>query len=150
MMSLMLGNRYFLDRDYARAVPLLEAARAETPEAARVLKRLVIAYVQLEELELALDRLELVLSRSPRAVIDTDPDEEDCPCPALCAAFERRLGSGPATYSVVLGLGILELYCDLQRARRHLRQAHDLRPAEARLTRVLALAEREMPSCRSH
>jgi tetratricopeptide (TPR) repeat protein len=148
-MSLMLGNRYFLDRDYARAVPLLEAALAETPDAPRVLKRLVISYVQLEDFELALERLERVLTTSPRTVIDTDPDEEDCPCPALCAALERRLSPGPASYPILLGLGILELYCDLQRARRHLLQAYDLRPVETRLGRVLALAERENPSCRT-
>lgn len=146
-MSLMLGNRYFLDRDYARAIPLLEAAVGEDPGCLGAWKKLIIAHQQVGDLERALGCFEEIVSRDPRSIIDTDPDEEDCPCPELCTALEKRLPWSPDPCSVLLSLAMLEAYCDLSKSLRYFRRAIALRPAEERLARICRALEKEKPSC---
>lgn len=146
-MTLMLGNRYFLDRDYARAIPLLEAAVADDPGNFGARKKLVISYLQVGELDRSLGSFEEILRQDPRIIIDTDPEEEDCPCPALCAALEKRLPWSSDPFPALVGLAVLEAYCDLPKALRYLRRAIALRPAEERLARIQRALEKEKPSC---
>ena len=148
-MTLMLGNRYFLDRDYERAVPLLEAAVDDDPECLSARKKLVIAHVQMGNVDTALVHFEFVLRRAPRLIIDTNAEVEDCPCPSLCAVMESRLADAQDPFPVLVSLGVLETYCDLVKARQRLDRARSLRPRDERLGRLLAVLEKEEPACRT-
>lgn len=146
-MSLMLANRYFLDRDYAHALPLLEAALAEAPHASPARKKLIVTHIVLGNLPEALALFARAVEEDPRSIIDTRAEDEDCPCPDLCRALEKRLPYAPDPYPVLLSLGMLELYCSLDRARDYLAQAGRLRAEESRIPGILNRLQQEVPRC---
>ncbi len=146
-MSLMLANRYFLDRDYLHALPLLEAALSEAPHSSSIRKKLIVTDIVLSRLSEALDLLEQAVEEDPRSIIDTRADDEECPCPDLSRALEKRLPYATDPYPVLLSLGMLELYCSLDRSRTYLAQAARLRAEEPRLPRILLRLQQEVPRC---
>ncbi|MBK8230848.1 MAG: hypothetical protein IT349_07230 [Candidatus Eisenbacteria bacterium] len=148
-MSLMLANRYFLDRDYLHALPLLEAALADASNVSPIRKKLIVTNIVLGRLSEALDLLEQAVHEDPRSIIDTQAEDEDCPCPDLCRALEKRLPYATDPYPVLLSLGMLELYCSLERARTYLAQAGRVRADEPRIPRILSRLQQEVPRCSS-
>ncbi len=148
-MSEMLGNRYFIAREFEKAVPILETALLANPALSRVRKKLIISYTQVDRIDDALDLFLKTLEDDPRSIIDTDLEAEDCPCPHLCSSIERRLPYLKDPSSALITLGILELFCDIDASRSYISEVTQLAPDDSRSAMALTLLKKEKPACRN-
>jgi tetratricopeptide (TPR) repeat protein len=138
-MSEMLANQYFMARKYDDAVPLFERLVSKNPQNLRVKKKLVICYTQTGQIERAVALVLELLRRSPRVILDTDIDSEDCPCPELTERMERRLQGTQPTVTDLNQLGILYLYCDLEASLQYFQGSLGKEPNQPQVREILAI-----------
>ena len=122
-MSVMLGNRYFIARQYEKAISLLEEAlpNSNTPE--KIKKKLVICYVQVGKIERALMHFHDLIRIDPKIIIDTDPYHDDCPCYEIIPSWEKKLKNEIHVQEYYESLGMLYLYCNKDRSTQYFEKA---------------------------
>lgn len=119
----MLGNRYFIAHQFSRAIPELENALSLQEENVGIRKKLIICYIQVGRIEKALKYFYDLLKKDPFIIINTDPYQDDCPCPGLVDDWEKKLSNQNAyNPNKFLILGMLSLYCDEHRSIEYFRQ----------------------------
>lgn len=139
-MSEMLGNRYFLARKFDRAIPELEKAARNTVESQKIKKKLIICYVQIGQIERALQLFWELLQIDPFIIIDTDPYYDDCPCPSLVEQWEKIITYKDDDIRMeYVALGILYLYCDIQQSISYFDRAARTLENNPELKRILSL-----------
>lgn len=136
-MSEMIGNYFFLNHSYERAIPLLEAVLSEHPEHLRARKKLVIAYTECGRLRDAYRLFAQLIDEDPTVITCTDPEAEDCPCPKLVDAIldGERSFDDPANRTLVLGM--YSAYCSVNESVFHFRDYLRLFPRDDRAKRIL-------------
>jgi tetratricopeptide (TPR) repeat protein len=134
----MLGNQLFLVRNYSRATEIFEKALWEDPRNKYVRRKLIICYTQIGELDKALKNLLWFLKKDIRFIIDIDPVAEDCPCSGLVYEMEAKLTENRESSDFHVILGILWLYCNIERSLSHFLTARELAPANPDVKSAIA------------
>ena len=112
----MLGNQYFLARNYRKAAEKLELALSDETDNLDIQRKLIICYTQIEKGDAALLMLSRLLEKNYAFVVNTDPVEDDCPCPELVEEMEAQLRAEAEDAEKLAVLGTLWLYCDAGKA----------------------------------
>ena len=110
-MSEMLGNQYFMARNYKEAVRALEPVYLKDSSNKSVRRKLIIAYTQTGKLRKALDLFISLVQEDVEFIINADPIFDDCPC----SEIEKQLIYSPKdnrSPDINIYNGILWLYCD--------------------------------------
>jgi tetratricopeptide (TPR) repeat protein len=134
----MLGNQLFLVRNYSRAMEMLEKALWEDPKNKYVRRKLIICYTQTGDLDQALKNLLWFLKKDIHFIIDIDPVAEDCPCSELVYEIEAKLRENQDSFDFHTILGILWLYCNIERSLSHFLKARELAPANPDVKSAIA------------
>ncbi len=115
-MSEMLAKQYFLARNFDKALIELRRVLERDPQNTKCQKKLIICHTQLGQIEQALATFLRVLKKDPFIIIDTHPEDNDCPCPELVIQWEQTtpMATERAKYWNILGM--LYLYCDLKKS----------------------------------
>lgn len=137
----MLGNQFFLVRNYARAAEMLEKALLVRRGDKQLRRKLIICYTQLGEVEKALTYFCDLIEEDLDFIIHIDPVEEDCPCPDLVHNMERLRRQNRESFDFAVIMGILYLYCDQKKSLVYFRKAQALNPQNPYLTRVMEVIE---------
>ena len=111
-MSEMLGNRYFIARQYEKALANLEEALLTSNTPDKVKKKLIICYVETGNVERALFHFHDLIRKDPKIIVDTDHYHDDCPCPEIIPNWENKQNNIEAPRGYFESLGMLYLYCD--------------------------------------
>ena len=135
----MLGNQYFLARNYLKAAENLTLAMGENPTNKGIRRKLIVCYTQTGESEKALEIFLTLIKQDADFIINTDPIDDDCPCSELVFDYEARLPEKPVKKNLLIILGMLWLYCDLSRSIKYFREALQKDPENTRLKSVLAI-----------
>ncbi|MBI5474435.1 MAG: tetratricopeptide repeat protein [Ignavibacteriae bacterium] len=135
VMSEMLGNRFFMIRDYAAAAREFEAALAGDPHNKPVRKKLIICYAQLSRVSEALDAFRALIEEDIEFIINTDPDADECPCPELIFEEENNWQSPPVGKLPMLGM--LWLYCNPEKSLQYFEQASAAAAHDAALCSIV-------------
>ena len=115
-MSEMLGNQYFLARRYSDAYYELEAElRKETADRKSISKKLIICYLQTDQIEKAFEMFYSIVTRNVNIITDTNPEKDGCPCPEIIEENLPHLKSNN-DFEQKLKMGILWLYCDIKKS----------------------------------
>lgn len=115
-MSEMLGNQYFLAKRYSDAYAELEAElNKDTANRKSISKKLIICYLQTDQLDKAFDMFYSVVTRSVNVITDTNPEKDGCPCPEIINENLPRLKYNN-DLEQNLKMGILWLYCDAHKS----------------------------------
>jgi len=110
-MSEMLGNQYFMARNYKEAVKELEPVYLKDITNKSVRRKLIIAYTQVGKTMKSLNLFTALVNEDVSFIINADPIFDDCPC----SEIRNNLKQSPKeTASPELNIynGILWLYCD--------------------------------------
>lgn len=142
--SEMISNYFFLTHSYSKAVPRLEAILEKEPGHLKARKKLIIAYIETGHLRRAYELFVEMMLESPRTILDTNPEAEDCPCPELLLQVteHKREFDDPANRHLVAG--IYAAYCDLAAAIAGFREYSALVPDDSRAREILALLNAEI------
>lgn len=114
-MSEMLGNQYFLARRYAEACRELEAELSKSSNPNRIAKKLIICYLQTNQLGKAFDTFYRLVQDDLKIITGTNPEKDDCPCPEIIDE-NLPLLKFKNDFELNLKLGILWLYCDAEKS----------------------------------
>jgi len=126
-MSEMLGNQYFMARNYKEAVRELEPVYLKDSLNKSVRRKLIIAYAQTGKLMKALDLFISLIQEDVDFIINADPIFDDCPCPEI---IEKLISSPQDNISPDTNIynGILWLYCDTKVSLKFLKKAIEESP----------------------
>jgi len=122
-MSEMLGNRYFIARQFDKAIPQLELALQSSPFNDKIKKKLIICHAQSGNIDRSLSLFYEIIKKDPNIIINTDPYHDDCPCLELIPSWENKANIGTNETGCYEILGILYLYCDLNISITYFRKA---------------------------
>ncbi len=138
-MSEMLGNQYFLARNFTGAAKELEEALQYDPGNKGIRRKLIICLNEIGEIRRAFSYFISLVKDDADFIINTDPVDDDCPCPELVYEAERHLQNNDSSVDFLLRLGMLWLYCDPRESMRYFRQALSLAPNDGEIKTILTL-----------
>lgn len=113
-MSEMLGNQYFLSRNFSKAKVAYEKVLSSEPYNDFVKKRLIICYTQTGEINKAFELFFEIVKKNIDLIINTDLASEDCPCQELISKYGNVKPTEECSYDAKLMLGMLWLFCNSQ------------------------------------
>ena len=132
----MLGNQYFMVRKFCEAKKELEEALNTDPHNQAIKKKLIICYIQLSEIKKAFDFFFEVIKENPRIIIETDIEQEDCPCPDIIYELESLINTTNEN-DKTLSLAMLWLYCDLHESIYYFEKYLSLKPDDEKAKALL-------------
>lgn len=127
-MSEMLGNQYFMARNYSAAQKELEEAILKDPLNKSAKKKLVVCYTQTGKMIEAIDFFNDLISEDIAFIVNTHPIDDDCPCTELVEKIERQNSAFSPSANYYIILGILWLYCDVKKSIDFFIKAKELAP----------------------
>lgn len=111
-MSEMLGNQYFLSRNFSKAKEAYEKVLLSEPQNEFVKKRLIICYTQTGEINKAFNFFFEIVKENIDLITSTDIVSDDCPCPELISKYGNVKPTVECSYDAKLMLGMLWLFCN--------------------------------------
>lgn len=137
----MLGNHSFMIRNYTRAAEMLGQALLKDPKNKAMRRKLIVCYTQIGQPRRALEMFLSLIKEDIDFVINTDPIADDCPCPDLVYKIEHKLPAENASPDDLLTLGILYLYCDLDKSLAYFQQAVRHLPDDPMITTAVTFIQ---------
>lgn len=135
-MSEMLANHYFLVRNFPSAKTIFEGIVAEDSTNKLAAKKLIVCYVTSGEIDKALDLFLSLIKSDIDFVINTDVKADDCPCPDLISEIEKQNNLFRSEVDKVAALGILWLYCSLEKSIEFFKQAEFMNSTNHKLKEI--------------
>ncbi len=126
-MSEMLGNQYFMARKYENALKEFEECEARGKANKSMRKKMVICYTQVGKIQKAAEVLRDLVYEDLDFILNTDPVNDDCPCSQLVTELEAKSNFTVQSFDYLLALGILWLYCNLDKAIEYLKKAREIK-----------------------
>ncbi len=127
-MSEMLGNQFFMARNYPAAQNELEEVYLKDPSNISVMKKLLICYTQTGKIKEAIELFIYLLNENIEFIINTDPSLDDCPCAELIEKIEDKNLHLESSFDHLLILAIIWLYCDEKKSLEYFKKLHELEP----------------------
>lgn len=115
-MSEMLGNQYFLSRNYSKAAAVFEKLFNQHQANKSIKKKLIICLTQTGEIQKAFNVFYELAKEDLDFIINTDPIADDCPCPELVKHYGSFYPYEDNSSDLKMLLGMLWLYCDLEKS----------------------------------
>lgn len=138
-MSEMLGNQFFLARNYAAAAVELEDALLKDTGNKGIRRKLIICLNEFGMIQKALTCFLSLIKEDADFIINIDPVAEDCPCPELIYKTEPLLPNNQESVDFLLRLGMLWLYCDVHESAAYFEKARALAPLNINIQAVLSI-----------
>lgn len=135
-MSEMLGNQYFLARNYKQAIPEFEECLKNDPTNKFVRRKIIIGYTQVGEFEKSLMNFHQLVSDDIKFILDADPIRDDCPCAEI---IRETKFSGYNIFETKVIYGILWLYCDISTSLEYFNEAHKLKPNNLLINDIITI-----------
>jgi len=143
-MNEMLGNQYFMARNYLGAVNVFQNVLKEDPKNINARKKLVIALTQTGKFEKATEIFVDLIKEDINIIIDTDPVRDDCPCSELVTNLEQISRLKERSFSTNQTLGILWSYCDIYTSIKYFEKAKELRPDDEKANAILIILKKKL------
>ncbi len=140
-MSEMLGNQYFMARNYINAERELEPVYMKDSNNKPVRRKLIVCYIQSREFDKALDVFHSLVQDDISFITTADSVLDDCPCVELLEEYDRTHNFADQ-YEFNLSHGILWLYCDAARSVKNLKKALKQSPTNKKLKASIKAIEK--------
>jgi tetratricopeptide (TPR) repeat protein len=143
-MNEMLGNQYFMARNYLGAATVFQYVLKEDPTNINARKKLIIAFTQIGKYSKAVDLFSEFISENVDNIIETDPIKDDCPCPELVHSLEHLTHAENESFTTYQTLGILWLYCDIYKSIENFEKALELKPKDEKTNAFLVIIKKKL------
>jgi len=141
MYSEMLGNKYFLARNYENAAVNFQQSLQKDPINKSMRKKIIICYTQIGQIQKAFESFYQLVKEDINFIIETDLVADDCPCPELTAKFGSVLPYENESYDLKLMLGMLWLYCNAEKSLEFFKRIIVENPGDSRIREIASLIE---------
>ncbi|MEW6004022.1 MAG: hypothetical protein AB1695_01785 [Stygiobacter sp.] len=133
----MLGNQYFMVRNFLAAVEQFEIAINDHPNNDKLKKKLIVSYTQIGKTLKALDLFYEVSKKDITIIFNTDVAKDDCPCPELIPLIESQEKLNENSFDFYITLAILWAYCDKYKSYEYLKKAKSLSLKNEKLDSII-------------
>ncbi|MBD3287745.1 hypothetical protein GF337_02980 [candidate division KSB1 bacterium] len=140
-MSEMLGNQYFLARKFVQAARELEKALLKRPASKKIRRKLIICHLQSGEMNRAIELFVPLIEENIDTIAKSDPMFDDCPCPEIIYDLEKQARIYQDLFSYNLKLGILWLYCDVDKSIHYFRMSEKSNPENTLIKKIISLLQ---------
>lgn len=141
MYSEMLGNKYFLARNYEGAAANFQYTLKTDPINKSVRKKLIICYTQIGQIQKAFESFYQLVKEDINFIIETDLVADDCPCVELTDKYGNILPYENESYDLKLMLGMLWLYCNAEKSFDFFKRIIVENPGDSRIKEIASLIE---------
>ena len=135
-MNEMLANHFFMARKYPEAKKALLECLDLSPDDKSIIKKLILCFTQTGEIEEGFDLLCKLAMEDFEFIINTNPEEDDCPCIELLNQVDG-LAITKESREYFLMLGIIWLYCDAYTSLGYFKKAATFKSSDERLLIVI-------------
>ncbi len=146
MYSEMLGNKYFLARNYSGAAKNLQHVLSQNPINKSARKKIIICYTQIGEIEKAFDNFYTLVKEDINFIINTDPVADDCPCPELVDKYGKLFPYENNSFDMKLMLAMLWLYCDANKSYGFFKEIAETSTVDLRIKEITASIKKNIKS----
>jgi tetratricopeptide (TPR) repeat protein len=143
-MNEMLGNQYFMARNYMGAATAFQSVLEEEPNNLNAKKKLIISFTQIGRHKRAMKLFLNVIQENIDYILNTDPIKDDCPCGELVNGLEMVTKHSEQTFTSYQTLGILWLYCDINKSIEYFEKALELIPKDENINGALILLKKKL------
>lgn len=140
----MLGNKYFLARNYQNAAMNFQDTLKSNPVNKAVRKKIIICYSQVGQIQKAFENFYILVKEDIDFIINTDIVADDCPCPELTAKYDKILPYENESFDLKLMLAMLWLYCDTQKSLDYFNGILAENPTDSRIKEITYLIEKKI------
>jgi tetratricopeptide (TPR) repeat protein len=137
----MLGNQFFLARKFSQAADNLKKALEKCPDNKIIQRKLVICYSQTGQVQRALDVFLNLIKKDIEFLIQTDPVDDDCPCPEITHQMEKKYYENKDSLEYQLVLGMLWLYCSVGKSLHYFQIAQEMAPDHQVVNSIIKIIE---------
>lgn len=141
-MNEMLGNQYFMTRNYLGAAHAFQNVLKDDPTNINANKKLIISLTQIGKFEQAMELFSEFIVKNINRIIETDPVKDDCPCPELVKNLELFTKHGSESFTLYETLGILWLYCDINKSIEYFEKSLQLKPMDEKVNSILVILKK--------
>jgi len=142
----MLGNKYFLARDYESAATNFQHILQDDPINKSIRKRLIICYTQIGQIQKAFENFYILVKEDIDYIINTDLIADDCPCDELTAKYGNILPYENESADLKLMLGMLWLYCNPQKSLEFFKRILIEHPPDPKIGKIASVIETKIKS----
>jgi tetratricopeptide (TPR) repeat protein len=146
MYSEMLGNKYFLARNYKGAAENFQHTLQTDPINKAIRKKLIICYTQIGQIQKALENFYMLAKEDVNFIMETDIVADDCPCPELIDKYGSVFPYEKDSFDLKLMLAMLWLYCDAKKSLGFFKRILVEKPSDARIKEIVSFIERKIKS----
>jgi len=146
MYSEMLGNKYFLARNYENAALNFQHTLIKDPVNKTVRKKLIICFTQIGQIQKAFENFYVLAKEDINFIVNTDLIADDCPCPELIEKYGSVLPYEDESFEMLLMLAMLWLYCDAQKSLNIFKRILIKKPADLRVKEITSIIEEKIKS----
>ncbi len=140
----MLGNQYFMARNYLGAADVFQNVLLEEPKNLNATKKLIISLTQIGKYSKAFDLFTNFINENIDFILNTDPIKDDCPCAELVTNLETKNKFGNESITSLETLGILWLYCDINNSIQYFEKALVLNTNDPKLNSVITILRKKI------
>ena len=148
-MSEMLGNQYFMARNYVSAEKELEPVYQKESDNKAIRRKLIICYIQTRKFDKALNVFHSLVNDDIHFITLADSVLDDCPCVELLNEFDKT-HSFTDEYEYNLSHGMLWLYCNETKAAHYLTKALEENPTNEKLKASIKAIEKHNKSIQAN
>ncbi len=142
----MLGNKYFLARNYEDAAINFHHTLQSDPINKSIKKKLIICYTQMGQIQKAFESFYTLVKEDIDFIINTDIVADDCPCPELIAKYGGILPYENDSYDLRIMIGMLWLFCDTKKSLDFFKAVLSEYPGDNRIKEVITIIEEKIKS----
>ena len=135
-MSEMLANHYFLVRNFLSAKTIFENIISKDSTNKLAAKKLIVCYITSGETDKAINLFLSIIKSDIDFIISTDIKADDCPCPDIISGIEKQSSLFNNEIDRAAALGMLWLYCSLEKSIEFFKQAEVKNPNEIRFREI--------------
>lgn len=144
MYSEMLGNKYFLARNYENAALNFQHTLKGDPFNKSARKKIIICYTQIGQIQKAFENFYQLVKEDVDFIINTDPIADDCPCPELTAKYGSVFPYESDSYDLKLMLAMLWLYCSPDKSLEFFNRLLLENPKDSSIIEISKIIERKI------
>ena len=137
----MLGNKYFLARNYADAALNFQYTLQNDPVNKTIRKKIIICYTQIGQIQKAFENFYALAKEDVSFIMDTDFVADDCPCPELIDKYGNFFHYEKDSYDMNLMLAMLWLYCDVNKSLEFFKRNLIEKPVDTRIKEIISVIE---------
>ena len=115
----------------------LESALLKVPLSKEIRRKLIICHLQCSNINRALELFVPLIEEDIDFIVNSDPIYDDCPCPELVYDLEKQSTSYHDLLYYDLKLGILWLYCDINKSIHYFRKSATKNPVAKKILSLL-------------